>query len=304
MPLDLPPAVDDSVVVGPIAPFASDADYEVCRKLHRQYGTTYYFASRRFPRPVRRRVDALYGFVRVPDEWVDNPDELSLEDRQALLVDWRRQLRQGLEGIAPTHPAMRAFCDVARECRMPIEEPLLFLDAMEMDLTVERYPTYLDLRNYMRGSASAVGVMMCYALGMKEDPETRRAAMALGEAMQLTNFLRDIGEDLERGRVYMPLEDLQTFGLTVDDLFQRRVDDRFIRLVKFESDRARSLYALARTGIPALPKMAQKPVAIAADLYERILDRIVDRGYDVFGGRARTSRAEKLLCAARIALGL
>jgi len=164
--------------------FATPADYEACRRLHRQHGTTYYFASRRFPLPIRRRVDALYGFVRVPDEWVDNPVQDEAETLKRLM-EFRGQLVAAVAGTPPREPVLRAFADTMAETGMGLEEPLLFLDAMESDLTVRRYATYADLQGYMRGSASAVGAMMCTVLGVEMNADRTHGAHRLGEAMQL-----------------------------------------------------------------------------------------------------------------------
>ncbi len=294
--------MDDVLAATLATSFANADDYAVCRQLHRKHGATYYFASRWFRPEVRRRTHALYGFVRVPDEWVDNPGGLTVTRRIDLLHDWRTQLLHGLDGVRPNHPALRAFCDVVRETGMPLEEPLAFLEAMEQDLHVDRYPTYADLRDYMRGSASAVGIMTCHVLGAEAKPEVAKAARALGEAMQLTNFLRDVGEDAVRGRIYLPLEDLASFDVTEDEIVAGQSSDRFLNLMRFEIARARALYAEADKGIPLLPTESQKAVLLARVLYSRILERIEERGYDVFTGRARVGRLEKLSVAARILL--
>lgn len=283
--------------------FADSSDYAVCRQLHRRYGTTYYFATQRFKPESKRRTHALYGFVRVPDEWVDNPNGLTLEQRVNALSRWRRQLLDGMDGVRPSHPVMRAFCDVVRETGMPLEEPLCFLDAMEQDLAVGRYETYSDLRGYMRGSAAAVGMMMCHVLGAKITPEVERAACSLGEAMQLTNFLRDVGEDAQRGRIYLPLEDLAAFEVSEQEVMEGKITARFENLMKFEIARARALYAEADKGIPMLPPDTRKAVLLARILYSRILDRIEERRFDVFSGRARTSKLEKVAVAVKVMLG-
>ena len=280
--------------------WASTADHDLCRRLHRQHGTTYYFATSRFPAPARRRVHALYGFVRVPDEWVDNPQD----DPAPRLAAYRDDLLCAFEGGRSEHPALRAFGDVARECGMAREEPLCFLDAMAMDLTVARYPTYAHLETYMRGSAAAVGMMMCDALGAGDDATMRAAARALGNAMQLTNFLRDVREDAARGRVYLPQDELAAFGVGEDEIIAGRMSERFRKLSEFQVARARALYAQADAGIPMLPAEARKAVRLARVLYARILDRIEERDHDVFGGRARTSKVEKLAVAARVLAGL
>ena len=137
--------------------YASPEDIEECRKIHQKYGTTYYYSTLRFPKRIQWRVHAIYAFVRVPDEWVDNPGSMGDQERLDLLRDWRDQLVRGLNGERPEHFAMRAFCDAVKECRIPIAEAMLFLDAMEMDITKSRYETYTELEAYMRGSASAIG---------------------------------------------------------------------------------------------------------------------------------------------------
>lgn len=278
--------------------FASDVDYEYCRLLHRRHGTTYYLATRRFPPALRRRVHAIYGFVREADEWVDHPRGETPEVIRARLAGWREQLRRAYAGACPDHPALRAFADVARETGLPLAEPLCFLDAMESDLTVTRYPTYADLEAYMRGSAAAVGVMMCYATGAPTDSDTLAAARRLGEAMQLTNFLRDVGEDHARGRIYLPQEDMARFGVSEADLAAGRATPEFRALMAFEIARARRLYQESDAGAARLPRAARPPVLVARVLYARILDAIERQHGDVFVRRARTSRAEKAWVAA------
>lgn len=282
--------------------FAGPADFAECRRLHRLHGTTYYFATRFFHRRHRDAVHAVYGFVRVADEWVDNPGDLTPEERRELLMRYRMELTLGIDGVRPEHPVLRAFCDVMRTSEMSIEEPLLFLDAMAQDIYVDRYPTYADLRHYMRGSASAVGLMMCTVLRCGENPRMIAAAQALGEAMQLTNFLRDVGEDGERGRIYLPQEDMQAFGVLEEDVLARRMTPEFVQLLKFEIARARALYAEADFGIPLLPDRVQPPIRLARVLYSRILDRIEAQDYNVFAARARTTKWEKFRVLAQVLL--
>lgn len=279
-----------------IEPWATAEDWEACRALHRSFGTTYYFSTQLFPRAFRPRVHALYGFVRVPDEWVDHASPLRANAAEKLAA-YRRETIEGFRGQRPNEPVLRAFLDVARECGMTPSEPLLFLDAMESDLTVTRYRTYADLERYMRGSASAVGLMLCDIMGVQRTGAIMEGAMALGEAMQLTNFLRDVGEDLGRGRVYLPLEDMDRFGVTVEDLINRRKSPELIELMDFEIRRARKLYEVADRSIPELPRAMQRPVRLSRVLYSRILNRIEASGYDVFHRRARTTSTEKLTAA-------
>lgn len=287
-----------------VARFSTPADDAECRRLHKLHGSTYYYATRFFPPTVRRRVHALYGYVRTADEWVDNPGLMTVKQRAAKLRDFRAQLLLGVDGVAPGYAALRAFVDTMREVSMEVHEPLIFLDAMEMDLDRTRYETYEDLRDYMRGSAVAIGLMMCDMVGAKRDETIDRAATALSEAMQLTNFLRDIGEDVARGRIYLPQSELKEFEVDESDLVQGIVSDAFIRLMQFQIGRARNLYAIADTGFDVLPSFARRPIRLARILYSRILDRIEERGYDVFSGRARTTRWEKLRVATLLMIGL
>lgn len=277
--------------------YATPADYKLCRQLHKQYGTTYYFASRRFPHQTRAMVDALYGFVRTADEWVDSAGASNLE-AELLLSSFRKEMQAGFEGTRPEHPVLRAFCDTVQQAGIPHLEPHLFLDAMALDLRKFRYATYAELCGYMRGSAAAVGLMMCAILGAECDDEIEQAACDLGNAMQLTNFLRDIREDYEDlGRIYIPMEDLKRFKVDEKHIAERLVDDNFKALMQFEIERARRLYDRSLPGIARLPKEARKPVALAHNLYSRILTKIEENQYDVFSSRARTSRWEKLSVA-------
>lgn len=281
--------------------YHDERDLSYCRRLHREYGKTYYYSTLRFPADVKWRVHGLYGFVRVADEWIDNPGSLSLAEQKAKLEEWRTMMNDGMAGIRPDHPAMRVFCDAARQTGMPMSEAHAFLDAMAMDLTKARYADYDELREYMRGSASAVGVMMCSMMGSPMDEDTMDRAMALGEAMQMTNFLRDIGEDFWRGRIYMPLEDLARFNVTEEDIAAGRITEGFLDLMRFEIDRTRRIYEYADPGIARLPAEVRKAVLLARILYSRILDRIEANSYDVFRYRARTSFAEKSHWAVRVA---
>ena len=282
----------------PQAPLAEA--YAECRRLHAKHGKTYYFSTQMFPPALRQSVHALYGFVRYPDELVDNPrpgtnpaDELNRyrdETRRALLT--------GDSDI----PVLKAFADTAAKAKMPAHLPMAFLDAMCMDLTVTRYPTFQDLTNYTYGSASVVGLMMCALFGVT-DADTLQRAHDLGLAMQLTNFWRDIGEDWrERGRIYLPLEDMDRFAYTEAMLNAGTLNEQFRHLMQFQIGRARKYYASADLGIPALPADAQLPVRLARVLYSRILTKIEDNGCDVFTCRARTSKAEKLAVLAREAV--
>ena len=281
--------------------FAPDADlnaaYAESKRLNAHHGKTYYFSTLFFPPEVRRSVHALYGFVRYPDEIVDNPAPGS--DPALALAGYRQATLEALKTGRSSLPVLHAFADMAQRHALPADYALAFLDAMAMDLTRTRYETFEDLCTYTYGSASVVGLMMCHLLGATE-PAALGPAHDLGLAMQLTNFWRDIGEDWNtRGRIYLPLEDMARFGYTEAMLASQTVNDEFLALMRFEVTRARKYYAFADVGIPLLPASCRLPVRLARVLYARILDKIEANGCDVFQKRARTSGPEKVAVLVR-----
>lgn len=275
-------------------PFASPEDYEACHQLHRHFGKTYFLASRAFPEPVRSYTDAVYGFVREVDEWVDNPNGMEPAEIKAKIDDYRLQIERAQTGICPQTPILRAFADVLIEAKIPIEEPLGFLDAMEMDLTVNRYPDFESLSQYMRGAAAAVALMMCSVSGTVPTEKMKEHAISLANAMQMTNFLRDIPEDARRGRIYLPLEDLERFQVKEDEILHGQFSDRMRFLMEFESARTQDLYAFGEQGIPLLPRKTQKAVVLASALYSQILGQLARQDHNPFVGRAHTSKGQKL----------
>lgn len=268
-----------------------ESAYLQSQRLNAHHGKTYYFSTLFFPPEVRRSVHALYGFVRYPDEIVDNPPPGS--DPAEVLADYRTATLEAFRTGQSDLPVLRAFADMAQRHALPPDYPMAFLDAMAMDLTRTRYKTFEDLKTYTYGSASVVGLMMCHLMGVT-DPIALGPAHDLGLAMQLTNFCRDIGEDwTTRGRIYLPLEDMQRFGYTEAMLAQGCINPEFIALMQFEIARARAFYESADTGIRYIPARCRLPVVLARILYAKILDKIEANGYDVFGRRARTSGLEK-----------
>ena len=274
-----------------------EAAYAESKRLNAHHGKTYYFSTLFFPPEVRRSVHALYGFVRYPDEIVDNPPPGS--DPARALTDYRQATLDALKTGRSSLPVLHAFADMAQRHALPTDYALAFLDAMAMDLTRTRYETFEELCTYTYGSASVVGLMMCHLLGSTE-PAALSPAHDLGLAMQLTNFWRDIGEDwATRGRIYLPLEDMERFGYTEAMLAGGVVNDEFLALMRFEVARAREFYACADLGIPLLPASSRLPVRLARVLYARILDKIEANDFDVYRKRARTSGPEKVAVLVR-----
>jgi phytoene synthase len=274
-----------------------NASYERCRELHRRHGRTYYLATRLLPAWKRRHVHALYGFTRYADEIVDQTAVLSPEERATRLNAWSDRFVAGLRGEPIDDPLLPAVLHTIAVFDLDVADFATFLRSMAMDLTVSRYETYADLIEYMEGSAAAIGTMMLPILGSATPAAAREPARQLGIAFQLTNFIRDVAEDLERDRVYLPLEDLSRFGLTPDDV--RPGNPKVKPLIRYEVDRARGHYALAAPGIPMLDPASQACMRTAFALYAGILDEVEAAGYDVFSRRATVPNSRRAAVAVR-----
>ncbi len=275
--------------------------YDLCRRVQRSHSKTYYFSTQLLPEDVRPHVHALYAFMRYADEIVDNPRETTPEEQLSSLEAFEEETLAAVAGERVANPVLRAYAATARERGIEPEHITAFMKSMKMDTSVFRYPAYGDLEEYTYGSAAIVGLMMCRAIGVTDERATPHAE-ALGTAMQLTNFLRDVKEDWARGRVYLPLEDLNRFGYTEEELGRGVVDERFVALMRFEVSRARKLYRVADEGMRYIPRGRRYPVIVARRLYEAILGRIEAQGYDVFSQRAQTSLPHKLGVAVACAL--
>ena len=273
-----------------------EQSYERCRQLNRQYGTTYYWSTYLLPKVKRHHVHALYGFCRYADEIVDDPDFGSTAQREHALGAFRSRFEHDLATGDSDDEVLKAVVHTVRAFAIDVDLFRRFLRSMAMDLTVGRYETYVDLERYMDGSASVIGEMMLPILEPEDLATATPPARALGDAFQLTNFLRDVAEDLDRGRVYLPQEDLDRFGA---DPRRRVADDAWIELARFEIDRCRTLYAEADHGIAQLPPASARCVRSARVLYSRILDVIEEQGYDVFSRRARVPAWQKAAVVAR-----
>ena len=274
--------------------------YELCRQVQKEHSRTYYFSTQLFPPAVRPHVHALYAFMRYADEIVDNPHETGLDAQHEALDEFEAETISAITGEDTGNPVLHAFSNTARGHGIELDTVRAFMKSMKMDTHVFRYPTYEDLEEYTYGSAAVVGLMMCRVVGVTDESATLHAE-ALGVAMQLSNFLRDMKEDWNRGRIYVPLEDLERFGYTEHDLAGGKMDERFEALMRFEISRARKLYEVADEGMEYIPQGRRYPVMVARTLYAAILDRIEAQDYDVFSRRADTTRSHKLKTAATIA---
>jgi phytoene synthase len=274
---------------------ALDACYEHCLAIVRRHSKSFWLSSRFLPYHKRRAVWAAYAFCRTADDIVDRAGEP--EQRLAALDAWETQLRAAYGGHADG-PIFTAFADAVDRYGIPLQAALDLLRGARMDITVARYATYAALSDYCYLVASTVGVMTLPVLGVT-DAETDAAgcAIALGRAMQLTNILRDVGEDARLGRVYLPAEDLARFGYTEADLFAGLIDARFVALMRFEIERARALYRDALPGIAMLAPESRYAVRLALHFYRGILDAVEANRYDVFTKRAYVPLHAKITTA-------
>lgn len=268
------------------------ASYARCRAINARHGKTFFLATLLLPPHKRPYVHALYAFARHVDDIVDDMSPtLQTAERAQRLQAWGADFLADLEWGATSDPVSRAVLDTVRRWQIPTSYFADFLDAMRMDLTVTSYATYDDLARYMWGSAAVIGLEMLPILG-RADPSVRwdvlePHAIDLGTAFQLTNFIRDVGEDLRRGRVYLPEESLQRFGVDRERLARGRVDEPIRNLLAWEIERARGLYTRAAPGIELVHPTSRDCLRTAHTLYAGILDEIERVDYDVFSHRVR-----------------
>jgi 15-cis-phytoene synthase len=276
------------------------AAYERCRQLHARHGRTYYLATLLLPRWKRRHVHALYGFTRYADEIVDDlASTLDRAGQAAALTAWGRRFFAGLQGAPCDDPVLPAVLHTVRAFDLDPGDFEKFLASMAMDLRTDGYRTYQDLCGYMEGSAAVIGTMMAPILESSDPPAAAEHARQLGLAFQLTNFIRDVAEDLARGRVYLPAEDLERFGVRRADLAAGKASPAVRKLLAFEVGRARAHYRAAEPGIDLLAPSSRPCVRVAFDLYGGILDEVERAGYQVLDRRVRVPRHRRLGVAGR-----
>lgn len=289
----------------PAGPVTLEQSYELCREFNKRHGTTYYWSTLILPAVKRHHVHALYGFARYADDIVDEiPDgghgEIPVAERAAALAAFGDRFFTDLERGRSDDPVLKAVVHTVRAFDLDPDAFARFLRSMTMDLSVETYETFDDLLGYMDGSAAVIGEMMLPILEPDDLAAATPHARDLGNAFQLTNFLRDISEDLDRNRQYLPQEDLRRFGV---DLSERRRTEEFVELMRFEIDRCRELYRSADLGIAMLPERSARCIAAARVLYAQILERIEAADYDVFARRASVPTATKAAVVARTVIG-
>ena len=273
--------------------------YEACRRLNASHGRTYYLATLLLPAWKRPYVHALYGFARYADEIVDDlASTLTDAEKADWLIGWGEQFVTDVEAGGSDHEISRAVVDTVRRWDIPMHYVEAFLTSMRMDLTVTQYQTYDDLMVYVYGSAAVIGLQMVPVLEPIVPREVADPyASDLGIAFQLSNFIRDVGEDLRRGRVYLPMEDLGLFGVTREHLEHGIVDGPVRRLLAFEVARTREIYRTAAQGVRLLHPTSRPCIETALALYGGILDEVEAADYQVLRQRVSVGKAKRAAVA-------
>lgn len=273
------------------------SSYERCRELNAQHGKTYYLATLLLPPAKRPYVHALYGFARYADEIVDDlSSTLTDQEKSDWLGSWGDAFLDDIRRGSSSDPVCRAVVDTVQRWEIPTEHFEAFLHSMRMDLTVTEYPTYDDLYEYVYGSAAVIGLQMVPILE-PTSPEAYERAMDLGVAFQLANFIRDVNEDLDRGRVYLPLDELARFDVTREVLERRVATPQVKAALRHQIDRVKRLEERSRPGVEMLHPSSRDCIEAARELYCGIADQVVAIDYEVFKKRAKVPMVKRLSVA-------
>ena len=272
--------------------------YSHCRAITRYYAKTFYMATRFLPNEKQRSIFAIYGLCRYLDNLVDETVDLmygkdiDISEVDEKLDQFSASLQGVYNGRESKDPILTAFSDTLKKYHIPIELPFELMEGVRSDLVKNRYQSFKELYDYSYKVASVVGLMTSRVFGYS-DETALEYAIDLGIAMQLTNILRDIGEDLDRNRIYIPQDELKMFNITETELFNGYKGENFIELMKFQIKRARNYYLSADIGIKMLDRDSRLPVYLARYNYSRILDKIEANEYNVFNERAYLNKIEK-----------
>jgi 15-cis-phytoene synthase len=285
----------EEMSVHPAEPAAALAeDYTRCADITRRASSNFYYAFMLLPLERRRALHAVYAFCRFVD---DIADDDTIARPAEMLARWRDELQQVFAGT-PTRPVSRALADNVGRFNLPRRYFDEIIDGVEMDLTRRRYESFDELSLYCRRVASAVGLICIEIFGYR-NPATRVYAEKLGLAFQLTNIIRDVREDAERGRIYLPLEDLRRFAVTEAELIEGAYSDRFRALMAFEALRASDFYREAAQALPTEDRPSMLSAEAMRLIYSALLERIVRSDYRVFDRRYRLSTPRKLYLVGR-----
>ena len=272
--------------------------YLRCKELNKQYGKTYYLATLLLPPSKRPFVHALYGLARYADEIVDDMESGKTDEERAIwLSDWSASFFADLDRGVSDDPICRAVVDTAVRWEIPREYFEAFFTSMTMDLTVTEYETFDDLFTYVYGSAAVIGLQVVPILEPSEQ-SAFKYAQDLGIAFQLANFIREVGEDLDRGRIYLPMSELKAHGVTHEMLHERILTPQIKSALQEQIARVRRLQAEAAPGIKLLSPESQACIEAASELYCGIVDEVEKIDFQIFEKRAKTSTWRRIKVAA------
>ncbi len=245
------------------------------------------------PKPRREAMAALYAFCREVDDVADE-ETVPVEQRRAGLAAWREDVRLACEGKKPSFAVNKELQPIIAQYHLPFHDFDDLIRGVEMDLDIMRYQTYEDLEKYCYRVASVVGLLSIEIFGYK-NPNCRNYAINLGQALQLTNILRDVRNDAERGRIYLPLAELKKFKVTQEEILQFEYSERFAELASSVAAKAKSYYDIARKSLPKEDRRSMIAAELMSAVYSRLLDELERRRYNVFGEkRVSLSKAEKI----------
>ena len=267
--------------------------HDYCQDKAAKSGSSFYYSFLFLPPERRQAITALYAFCREVDDVVDECHDVSLA--HAKLAWWRNEIDQVFAGT-PTHPVSLALKEVGSRFNLPREQLHEIIDGMEMDLNQTRYLDFKGLQLYCYRVASVVGLLAAEIFGYS-DRQTQKYAHDLGLAFQLTNIIRDVGEDARRGRIYLPIDELQRFEVPAKDILEARYSDGFRTLMQFQAERAKALYAQAFEHLPASDRRNQRPGLIMAAIYRTLLDEIERDGFQVLDRRTSLTPLRKVWIA-------
>jgi phytoene synthase len=278
----------------PQVSFIADAAASYCRKLTEKSKSNFYYAFLFLPAERREALEAVYAFCRLVDDVVD--EEASAGQKLAGIEKWRRELDAVYAGGQSEHPVVLKLREAVSRFAIRREDMEAVIDGCAMDITLNRYQSWEELRIYCYRVASAVG-LMCIEIFGYCTPKAREYAVDLGIALQLTNILRDVAEDAKRGRIYLPAEDLRSFGVSEDDLLSGKKTPAFTRMMQFQGQRARSHYLRARAAIGRAERRQLVVAEIMGDIYYALLEQMERTGFDVWAKKAQVTRGRKMAIA-------
>lgn len=266
---------------------------EYCQDKAAQSGSSFYYSFLFLPRPRRQAITALYAFCREVDDAVDEIHDPAIALQT--LAWWRSEINAMLAGT-PTHPVTRALLPHLKTYQLEGKHLLAIIDGMEMDLHQTRYLDYIALQRYCWHVAGVVGILSARIFGVT-NPKTIEFAEKLGLAFQLTNIIRDVGDDARKGRIYLPVNELQQFGVTAADILNARHSEQFAALMQFQYERAQSCYEQALALLPKEDRRAQRTSLIMAAIYRTLLVEIKNDGFHVLNQRISLTPIRKLWLA-------